>query len=163
MARLTIPITAVRLLLAMTGIGSQMFTLLAPGFPLFLSVCPRLREAVTGCMAPLLAKVSSEYLGLASTLLTIMAPLVLLKALLKYLCMVLLVRLSLAVMTIFPFVVRLLVPMISGVFRLCIQVRVEVLLANELQVVAGTLVCLTSRPENSPEFLTRVFLVFGLK
>lgn len=114
--------TRVSLLGAITGMGSQMFTLFAPGLRLLLSVCPRLREAVRGISAPLLARVSSEYLGFLTTLLIMMAVFVRLNVLEKYLRMFLSVLLAAPVITMFPLVVRLLVPIMTGLLILCMQV-----------------------------------------
>lgn len=68
----------------------------------------------------------------------------------------------LTVMAMFPLVVSLLVPTMTGVLRLRMHVRVTLRLTKARQRVAGTLRCLTSRPVKPPEFLTRVVVPEGL-
>lgn len=63
----------------------------------------------------------------------------------------------------FPFVVRLLLPMMHGGLNL---LRVRLILMGEAYMndtVAGILVLVTIRPVNVPSFLTRVVVVDGLK
>lgn len=109
-------------------------------------------------------KSTRENLRFLRKLLTMIPVLVPLKwRLTKTLLRVATVALMLTVMAIFPLVVSLLVPMMTGVLRLCMQVMELLRPLKAWHRVAGTPRWVTSRPVKLPEFLTRVVVPPGLK
>lgn len=146
------------------GIGEQVFTLFAPGFPLLLQVCPRLRVMFEQQHPVLPVSVNNENLLFLRHLLTMIpGPLVVHPFRRSTLPSVLRVLATATVIMMFPLVVRLLVPTMTGILPVLIQVIVVLQLLNALQVVAGTLHPPTRLPVNRPEYLKLVVPPSGLK
>lgn len=160
MAGLMILLTTCRcLVLSSRGSGSQVFTLFAPGFPLLLQVCPRLRVTGKTWHRLLRIMINTEHLGFIRYLLKI-SPLLFS---LNTLATALLVLGAARVTMIFPLFRRLPVPTIMGWVKLPNFVNVDPRLANALRPVAGMRHPPTKPSVQLPEFLSRVVLRPGLK
>lgn len=92
-----------------------------------------------------------------------MCVLVVLRDLLKTLISVCLVLVSDTVIIMFPLVVRLLVPIMTGVLCVCMRVSVGLSVLKIVQLVAGTWRWVRKLPVKVPEFLSRVVVWCGLK
>ncbi len=126
--------------------------------------CPQLPVLGSIIQLPLLAKMNTEYLTFARNLLTTIPLEVVLNSLPSTLLRAPRVAVRLLMTSIFPLVVKLLVPRIQGVASAVRNVTLldRALWAKAVQCVAGTRRCDTNVPVKLPDFLSRVLVTAGL-